>query len=184
MAAAGVETDAVTHVQSLLLRHSELLKGFIYTLIGRHADTDDVFQEVFLTATAKAADFTPGTDFLAWARAIARFKVLRLLADGKRRCYLDPEVIELLADEHEVATTTDSQDWERERTALRHCLTKIGPAGRSMLELRYMEGLAPQQIAQRLHRSVNGVSVALAKVRAAVRRCVERQGLRVRGRAS
>jgi len=173
---ATADQQQVHQVQALLLRHSELLKGFIYTLLHSHADADDVFQEVFLTATAKAADFQIGTNFLAWARAIARFKVLRHLADAKRRPRLASETLEALADEREVEEDLSCLDWERERRLIQTCLGKLGPSSRRLVELRYIEDLKPREMAARLGRSVGGISVALAKVRSILQRCFEHHG--------
>ncbi len=173
---ASVDQQQVHQVQALLLRHSELIKGFIYTMVHSHADTDDVFQEVFLTATAKASDFQIGTNFLAWARAIARFKVLRHLADAKRRPRLGSAALEALADEREVQEDIGCQDWERERRFIQKCLGKLGPSSRRLVELRYVEDLMPREMATRLGRSVGGISVALAKVRSVLQRCLEHHG--------
>jgi RNA polymerase sigma-70 factor (ECF subfamily) len=162
-----------TEVQALLLRHSELIRGYIFALLGRHSDSDDVFQEVFLTATAKAEQFQLGTDFVAWACTIARYRVLRQIGDARRRPVLDPAVVARLADDADQGL--EVAQWEDERLALRHCLQRLAPAARAVLEQRYVEDRSPQAIASRLGRSVNGVSVALTKARIALRTCVERR---------
>jgi hypothetical protein len=52
-------------------------------------------QEVFLTVTAKAADFQPGTTFLAWAKSIARLKILEARRKEKG-LFLGAEILESL----------------------------------------------------------------------------------------
>jgi hypothetical protein len=55
---------------------------------------------VFLTVTEKARTFEPGTNFVAWACAIARYKVLEAArADRRSGKMLSPAVIESLAAE-------------------------------------------------------------------------------------
>src|SRR5262249_57451566 len=76
MAAAGADPRAVEEVQRLFLRHAGVLRGFILGLLPDHNRAEDVFQEVFLTVSRKAAEFRPGSNFPAWARSIARLKVL------------------------------------------------------------------------------------------------------------
>ena len=69
--------DQVQGVQRLFVANTSLLNN----------RAEDVLQEVFLTLTQKAAEFQPGTDFVAWARAIARIKVLQRYRSrpGRRR---------------------------------------------------------------------------------------------------
>ena len=62
-------------VQKQFLLNSSLIHGFIYSLYPS-AEADDLLQEVFLVVTEKAEEFRPGTDFLAWVRKVARYKVL------------------------------------------------------------------------------------------------------------
>src|SRR3954467_6343161 len=87
--------QAVEEVQRLFLRHAGVLRGFILGLLPDHNRSEDVFQEVFLTVTRKAHEFRPGSNFLAWARSIARLKVLehRRSTQGGPHL-LDPEALE------------------------------------------------------------------------------------------
>jgi RNA polymerase sigma-70 factor (ECF subfamily) len=63
-------------VQQHFVRHQGALKAFVLALWPDFAEADDVLQEVFLTVTAKAHQFEEGTNFLSWARSIARYEVL------------------------------------------------------------------------------------------------------------
>ena len=71
-------------VQQLFVRHTGLLHGFIASLCGDLVLAEDILQEVFLVVSQRADDFTLGSDFAAWARAIARFKTMELLRTRKR----------------------------------------------------------------------------------------------------
>ena len=75
-AQSAAHVRKVQEVQRLFLRNAGLLRGFILGLLPDHHLAEDVFQDVFLTAAAKADDFRDGSNFLAWVRAIARLKVL------------------------------------------------------------------------------------------------------------
>lgn len=167
MAATAVET-----VQRLFLRHAGPLKGFILGLVPDLNAAEDVFQEVFLTATAKAAEFREGTDFAAWTRAIARFKALELYRSGGRTSPLDLKILEQLA---EAAPAPVPEDWSRRRAALDDCLQRVAPKSREIVDLRYTQGLLPPEIAQRIAWSVSAVHVALSRVRKALRECAERR---------
>lgn len=159
-------------VQSELLRHAEQLKGFIRALISDREAAEDCFQELFLTVAAKADDFAPGSDFLAWACTIARYKVLQHLdRRRKRECRLDPATVEALAAEPEPFHDA----WDERLAALSACLETLAPAARRLVEERYAHERMPAAIAAASGRSVNGVTVALAKARAALEDCIGRR---------
>lgn len=165
-------TDPIPVVQAELLRHAEQLKGFIAALVADRDAAEDCFQELFLTITAKAADFTPGTDFLAWACTIARYKVLQHLERRRRHGGgLDPETIAALAADEDAYHDA----WDERREALAACLDGLAPAARRLVDARYVHGLAPAAIAAASGRSANGVSVALAKARDALEACIARR---------
>ena len=68
--------DATEAVQLLFVRHENSVRAFVRALQPSLPDADDVMQETFLTISRKAPTFEPGTNFVAWACAIARLKVL------------------------------------------------------------------------------------------------------------
>jgi RNA polymerase sigma-70 factor (ECF subfamily) len=164
------ETDDPTlRVQQLFVRHQGQLKAFVLALCPDFARADDVLQEVFLTVTAKAAEFEPDTSFLAWARAIARFKLLEARRRLSHRS-LDAEVLTSLA-------AACPEDWgsDRRLAALAQCLTTLAPKAQELVRLRYHREHSPGEIAAILSWTVNSVAVGLAKARAALGDCIERQ---------
>ncbi len=164
--------DHITQVQCELLHHADRLKGFLHALTGDRAAADDLFQELFLTITAKAGEFTLGTDFGAWARTIARYKVLAYHARlGHRLRRLDPGTIEALCQD----PPPEDDGSEQHREALRACLGRLAPAARHVLHRRYVEGMGPGEIAAVEGRSANAVAVSLAKVLSFLRSCTRRQ---------
>lgn len=165
--------DQTTQVQQLFVQHIAVVKYFILSLLPNPSEAEDVVQEIFLTITAKANDFEPGTNFKAWVLTIARFKALeQLRREDRARHRLTDEVIDQLAAE------TDEADPVRDaarRRALAKCLAKLAPKPRRMIELQYRENFKPAAIADKMGWEANAVSVALSRARAALRACVERQ---------
>lgn len=156
-------------VQQHFVRHQGALKAFVLALWPDFAEADDVLQEVFLTVTAKAHQFAEGTNFLSWARTIARYAVYE--AQRKRlRLTLRPEVLATL----EASCPEEFAD-DRRLAALVHCMQGLAPRARELVQLRYHHERAPGEIARLLSRTVNSVGVALAKARAALRECMERR---------
>jgi RNA polymerase sigma-70 factor (ECF subfamily) len=169
----AADRAAVEEVQRLFLRHAGLLRGFILGLLPDHNRAEDVFQEVFLTVTRKADDFRPGSNFLAWARSIARLKVLeqcRSSQGGPR--LLEPEALDAVV----AVAEEGGDDWAERREALARCVEQLAPRAREILELRYSEDfLPPPEIAARLCWSVNAVHVALSRARKFLQECTRRR---------
>jgi RNA polymerase sigma-70 factor (ECF subfamily) len=163
----------VQEVQRLFLQHSDLLRGFLRGLVPQQEVADDIFQELFLTLTAKALDFQLGSNFLAWARAVARLKVFEQYRQLKRSIpLLSAEVLEVLAD---TASEADGLLMPRYE-ALQGCLKQVAPRSREMVALRYADPpLTPRQIAKQLSWTANAVRVALARARKFLLECVERR---------
>jgi RNA polymerase sigma-70 factor (ECF subfamily) len=171
-AASGPRT-AVEEVQRQFLGQAGVLRGFILGLLPDPNRAEDVFQELFLTVTRKAEDFRPGSNFLAWARSIARLKVLeqvRASKDGPR--LLGPEALEAL-----MASAAQAEaNWDDRREALARCIEQLAPRAREILELRYSEAhLPPPAIAEKLSWSVNAVHVALSRARKFLQECTRRR---------
>lgn len=171
---AASQQAAVEEVQRLFLRHAGVLRGFILGLMPDHNRAEDVFQEVFLTVTRKAAEFRQGTNFLAWSRSIARLKVLeQCRAHSAGPGALGQEALEaVMAEAEEMVEDV----WSERREALARCLEQLAPRARQILELRYSEELlAPPVIAERLSWSVNAVHVALSRARKFLQDCTRRR---------
>lgn len=173
MAANSPNPDSVEQVQRLFLRHGGVLRGFILGLLPDHNRAEDVYQEVFLTITKKAEDYRAGSNFLAWARTIARLKVLEQFRSSQTGPHLlDPEALDAVA---ETAEEFDD-NWAERRAALARCLNQLAPRAREILELRYSEELLPPpEIAARLSWTVNAVNVALSRARKFLQECTRRR---------
>jgi RNA polymerase sigma-70 factor (ECF subfamily) len=59
-------------VAQLVVKHRHEMVAFLYGLVPDPHGVEDIFQEICLVAVRKAAEFQDGTNFVAWARAIAR----------------------------------------------------------------------------------------------------------------
>jgi RNA polymerase sigma-70 factor (ECF subfamily) len=173
MPAATTPPDPAEHqlqVQRLFVRHQPVIKAYILSLLPSLPDADDVLQETFLTVSQKAATFEPGTNFVAWATTIARFKVL----EARRRINdprtLSDEAIEALAED-----VPDPLYFEEQVELLRKCLERLAPRAAQIVRLRYHGGLSCEDVARQVGWNAAAVRVALAKARTVLRQCVDFQ---------
>lgn len=158
---------ATQRVVQLFVRHQPAVRSFAIALTGDFTAADDVVQETFLTITAKALEYDPGRNFVAWACGIARFKVLESRRAARR---FSPAVVDSLA-----ASLTVEELGEERLPLLIECLEKLPPKARELVQLRYFSEHGPGEIAGMLGRTVTGVNAALLKAREALRDCVARK---------
>jgi len=161
--------EATARVQHLFIRHQSIIKAFILSLQPGFSDADDVLQETFLLITRRAESYQEGTNFVAWACVIARFKLL----EARRKA-----TAPALTEEAIIALSEDAPDesFFRERLpALQECLRKLAPRARELVWQRYHGELASGEIARQLGWKEPAVRVALSKARVFLRTCVEKQ---------
>jgi RNA polymerase sigma-70 factor (ECF subfamily) len=165
--------DRLAEFVSLLTKHQPDLWSYIITLMPGDPDTADVLQKTNLVLWTKQQDFTSGTNFRAWAFAVARFEVMAHLKKQKREgiVLLDDELLEKIADEApEVLAPSDAR-----LAALERCLNKLRAQDRELLDHRYRSNVGLDEFAARVGRSVSALSVTLHRLRAALRKCVQNQ---------
>jgi len=135
----------------LLSMHYVQIKSFIFCMIPNASDVDDVMQETSVFLWHRFDDYQPGTDFVAWAVTIAKYKVLEFRRKNQHNpIMLDKNVLELLEKED-----TSLFDNTEERTqALVHCLKKLSGQDQEFLKLKYAEGFTLKRLAQRFGLSI------------------------------
>ncbi len=165
----------------LLVANQRRIYGFVFTLVQEHAAADDLLQEVSVLLWQKFESFEPGTDFGAWAIAIARLKVLEWYRKQKRvPLPMESDLLHQLADRAEEAHA--EPDVER-RQALEECLSKLSDRDTELLSDRYSKGQPVSRIAQRIGRTRDAVYKVLARIHRDLADCV-RGKLADPGRAS
>ena len=158
-----------TYIQELTVNQGRL-RGYILAALGNYANTADVLQRTNLTLWKKASEFRPGSAFLPWAFAIARFEILSFLRDHQRdRLVFSEDVAKLLLD----AAVDELQDPGDRQAALRKCLEKLPRRSRDMLWHRYEHGKTIREIANESNRSEDSIKCLMLRVRRSLERCIE-----------
>ncbi|MHB8900507.1 MAG: sigma-70 family RNA polymerase sigma factor [Thermoguttaceae bacterium] len=173
--------EARGRVVRLLMEHRHTLFAFIYAVVRDFDLAEEVFQEVSVAVCAGSEAFQPGTNFGAWAREIARRRILaqRRLENRFPELLSDEAILELQAGFDEVEAASGLRD---RVAALQACLETLSPAARRLLELRYTARLRLAEIASQLGRQAEGVRKALYRTREVLRLCIQRRLSREEGR--
>ena len=153
-----------------IARHQAALHAYIISLMPGMDGVDDVLQETNLVLWEKRKTFEPGTNFRAWACAIARFKVMghrRKLAQLGFRL-LDDELAGQLAEECEA----EPEEFDERLRALGKCLGRLQEKERSLIEHRYFSDSTLDEFAAQSGRPVDSLRVTLFRIRAALKKCI------------
>ncbi len=165
------DRQAVREVQGLFLTHIDVIRGFIRALVRDSHLADDVLQETFLTVVRKADRFQAGTSFPKWACAVARLKVLECRRQSAGRLtFLSEEALEALVEDHQPDTR---EEHEQALRVVEECVALLPPSMKKMIDLRYMVGRKPAEIAGIVGWTVEAVYVSLSRARANLRECIE-----------
>ncbi|MGD7653359.1 MAG: sigma-70 family RNA polymerase sigma factor [Verrucomicrobiales bacterium] len=149
------------------------LRAFIGYLMSGTGEVADVTQEVNLLLWEKRDQFEPGTNFRAWAFTCARYCVLGHLRRMRRegRHIFSPELVDQLADEWQ----DDAKAHEKELVALEYCLERLPSEDLDLVRTRYGSHGGVQRLADRLGQSAGSMRIRLFRLRAALKRCIEKQ---------
>ncbi|NWK55076.1 sigma-70 family RNA polymerase sigma factor [Verrucomicrobiaceae bacterium N1E253] len=158
----------------LMIQHQDALRAFIVSLMPGSDDVEDVLQDTNVVIWEKMNSYRAGSDFQAWAFAIARNKAKAQFQSNRRNLSpkLNEKVIKAVCDiwyEHTPQSTVQRQ------RALDRCVESLKPADQELIRARYNKGDNLEQHAKRTGRSANGLRVELFRVRDKLRKCVNKR---------
>jgi RNA polymerase sigma-70 factor (ECF subfamily) len=171
------ESDQRDRVLRLAVEHRAAMWAFAKGLAKNPHLAEDVLQDTFVVICEKCAQYHHGTNFLAWARTIIRYRFLAAVDPARHRLVsVESEVLEQAL----AATESDGDALAERRDAWKDCLDRVRGRARKVLELRYRDGLGIAHLAERLRLSRNALYTLLSRARRALRDCAGRR-TRMRG---
>lgn len=165
--------DRTTEFLELLTRHERQLGAYVYGLVSRTVDAEDILQQTKMLLWKHFSEFERGTNFLAWARKTAFHQILTHRRKVKRdHLPLSDEALESLSTA--VGELADSHGDERHEM-LRECVARLPLEHRQLITLRYFEEMEIDTIAERIGRTEAAVYRALSRVRMTLMECVNKR---------
>jgi len=156
----------------LFTRHQRPLFLYLLSRVPNPVEAEEILQETNIVIWRKFAQFTPGTNFLAWATQIARYELLKYRErHHKDKLHFSDRFVEQLAEDEE----QEESDWDARRSALAKCLGKLRPKDRELIERRYAPGESGISLAEFLERPVNSVYQSLGRIRRTLLECIHRE---------
>lgn len=166
------ELERNKQLMLLMTRHQRQIFSYLYTLVPNRHDAEDLLQETSLVICEKFHEFTPGTDFVAWACQIAWWRVKAARQKFARSKVLFDE--RLLESVGQTAIAMQGELDER-HAALENCLKKLHPRDREMVISRYEPGGNVATAANRSGRTLTACYKALGRIRKLLLDCVSNQ---------
>jgi len=147
-----------------------LVDSFISLLIRDYHDAQDVLQEVAAAVLSHDPSRSVPQSFNAWVIGIARNKAMeRHRRRSGDKLVFDSDALQLLAQAHERAHEQQGPLFD----AMEHCLKRLASKARRLVEMRYQDNLKPVEIAKTMGSNISAINVALHRIRAALRECIE-----------
>jgi RNA polymerase sigma-70 factor, ECF subfamily len=148
--------DAVAHAKKgdpdalrfLYLRYADNVYGYICSIVRDEHDAEDVTQQVFAKLSTAVARYEPrSVPFSAWILRVAHNAAIDYVR--ARRAIPVEEVR---------SPEIEAEDVARDRCdALRSALATLPPDQREVLVLRFIAGMSPGEIAERMGRSEDAI---------------------------
>jgi RNA polymerase sigma-70 factor, ECF subfamily len=169
---ADPPSDRTTQFLELLNAHDRGLSVYVYGLVPRDSEAEDILQQTKMILWKHFDDFELGTHFLAWARKIAFHQVLTHRRKKKREHLpLEEEVLDAVS----AAVSHLEEEGTARHQALRDCVARLPSEHRHLIELRYFREKGIEEIANEIHRTEGAVYRALSRIRLALMECVQRR---------
>lgn len=145
--------------------------AFVRSLTHNFHDAQDILQEIAIVVVRKYSDYDQARPFVAWVIGIARNEVLayRRQLSMQNRIFDDATVEQITQ-----AFAEHGEKLDPLAEALEDCVKRVPERSRRLLELRYINDLPYEQMANTLGASVTSIKVAMHRLRAGLRACVER----------
>ncbi|MGE3803506.1 MAG: RNA polymerase sigma factor [Gemmataceae bacterium] len=165
-------TEASKSLSIWFIAERHALMGFIYGMVRDLGVAEDIFQEVWIRLAEAAGQGERIANPAAWCRGVAKNLILHHWRERRvAKVLADSDLLDLV----EQALNEHADDWSDRRQSLLECMNRLPDKARELLHLKYTEGLSFLQMAARLGKSVDGLKMALSRVRRALAECVEKK---------
>jgi RNA polymerase sigma-70 factor (ECF subfamily) len=160
----------------LFLKNQDMVAAFLYSLVEDWELVEEAIQETTVYLCSHWNDYTPGTNFGAWIRTVARMRCREVLRAKQRSGKLLNQDFQSVADSltHErwdASGATNSQHSQ----LLSECLKGLPESQRQIIEMYYKDEKSCEQIAGVLDKSIDALYMSLSRIRKRLKVCVERR---------
>ncbi|MBN2513819.1 MAG: sigma-70 family RNA polymerase sigma factor [Sedimentisphaerales bacterium] len=130
----------------LLTQNYCRVNSFIFCMVPNEVDSEEIMQETTVLMWEKFDQYKSGTNFVAWALTIAKYKILSYQRDKQRNhIQLEDQVAEMVETASKAKLTNDNTVVKV--AALKKCIQKLPQKDRKIIQLKYSNGLSNKTLA-------------------------------------
>ena len=157
----------------LLMEHRGTIFAFIFASVRDYDAAEEVLQDVSVVICENSESFETGTNFGAWAREIARRRILAYYRSAKRSpARLSEEDLQNLQAGFDAV---DDMPTKLRMASLSKCLESLKPFAKRLIQMRYAGRFSLCEIGEQVGRQPESVRKALYRTRQSLRECIERR---------
>jgi RNA polymerase sigma-70 factor (ECF subfamily) len=165
------DVDSRTRLTQLWLESEPAVRLFVFAAIQRLQDAEDVLQQVAMTAAKRFDEYDPSRPFVGWALWLAKSRVVdHYRKQARQREVFSNALLDRLAAAVEQRTHQESTARQQ---ALEKCLKQLPPKSRAMLDLRYVDDLPVDSLAQKSGVTLGSAHVILSRIRDRLADCIK-----------
>ena len=157
----------------LLTENYAKIYGYVVRLVPCYDIAEDLMQETTSTMWEQREKFTPGTNFVAWGRSIAYYKILdyRHKKQRDQKIIFNDDILKILEASIPVQESLGNTYIHK----LRKCLSKLNPEDVDLIRLRFWNNIRASDISKKLKISLRSVYYNLSRIQGLLLLCVERE---------
>ncbi|MFM7039244.1 MAG: sigma-70 family RNA polymerase sigma factor [Planctomycetaceae bacterium] len=169
-------TNRETEIRERMTRHwlatERAVRACIAGSVSSLADREDLLQQVALTVARRFEEFDEQRSFLAWVLWLTKSRIIDFYrAQGRRSQLLSDELLE----QYSERLVQRQHENSRRSEALETCLAQLPDRSRTLIRLKYHDGLRTEQIAEALKSTPASIRVALFRIRETLAACIQRK---------
>ncbi|HYG75902.1 MAG TPA: sigma-70 family RNA polymerase sigma factor [Planctomycetota bacterium] len=147
------------------------IRTYLSALVHDRFDAEDLAQQTFIFAYQHISEYEPGTNFIAWLKAIAFNHVRDYRSSFQRSMSAKRELREEICRKTNASLEPASMDPRLEM--LENCVEKLPEAQRSFLKTVCSRRSTLEEVAAEMNRSSAAVRKNLSRLYDTLRLCVE-----------
>jgi len=166
-----VDNDRHEQFGELFVRNQNRIYRYILTLVGNHADAEELFQQTNLTLWKTWDRYDAEREFVPWACGIAHNHVRNFVRKKEnQQVLLSHELLQQLGErrmEHDEVL-------ERRKEALATCMEKLTDQQKQLVERCYSGEESIKTTAEELGKTPNALYKTLRRIRAVLHDCISK----------
>jgi RNA polymerase sigma-70 factor (ECF subfamily) len=168
------QRDSAEEAMRTTCEHLNALLGVIRYIVRDPILVNETFSDVAVEITKCWDQYDRTRPFECWAAGIARTVANRNRRRASRQpCPLTDYALEKFAESF--TEVGDESYFEERCQALEHCLLRLPPRYRELVEFRYFQKESYETLAERMGKTVAALRAALHRVNGALSECILRQ---------